>query len=253
MPAEIPEALRWPAARVMSSETPAISRLGGVPDVPADFDWPCYQGRPLAFLLQIDLAELTPYRTGLDLPTSGRLLFFFDADEQPWGFRLADAGSGRVIYLPQEAEIAPASPPMAVLPALPITFEQTETSPDPWSPWLEELNLTAEQRFELSDARRELDFEDGQIGGHAYVIQDPMEVDCELAISGIEPSPENYHSERGRRAQREAKRWRLLLQLPSYEPLDMVWGGYGNLYFWIKEDALAARDFSRVWTVLQTT
>ena len=64
------------------------SRLGGAPDGPRDFQWPVVDGRPLAFLLQLDLAAL-----GLsELPTRGRLLFFYDLDNNPWGTSPEDVG-----------------------------------------------------------------------------------------------------------------------------------------------------------------
>src|SRR6186713_1234987 len=49
------------------------SRFGGAPDVPADFDWPG-AGEPLAFVAQINLAELP----ASELPSVGWLVFFYD-------------------------------------------------------------------------------------------------------------------------------------------------------------------------------
>jgi uncharacterized protein YwqG len=34
------------------------SRIGGWPDLPASIEWPCWRDKPLAFLAQINLAEL---------------------------------------------------------------------------------------------------------------------------------------------------------------------------------------------------
>ena len=53
---------------------------------------------------------------------------------------------------------------------------------------------------------------------------------------------------RERRLQREATRWRLLLQIDS-EPGDLLNQDGGYFYFLIREDDLAARRFDQVWGV----
>ena len=73
-----------------SDDRPGGSKLGGTPDLPAGFDWPVNTnpdnyhpeatGRPLDFLLQLDLADVAPHAAAADLgdalPTTGRLVFF---------------------------------------------------------------------------------------------------------------------------------------------------------------------------------
>lgn len=57
-------------------------RLGGHPDLPADVDWPLsldVPGEPLAFLLQLNLAQLA--LDGLGLPERGTLWVFLGQDE----------------------------------------------------------------------------------------------------------------------------------------------------------------------------
>lgn len=88
---------------------------GGVPRVPAAFEWPSAphtdhpgSGLPLHFLMQVDCAALpAEARHGL-LPASGALLFFADLASRPAPGALA----GRVIWLPDAdnrpwAEVAP--------------------------------------------------------------------------------------------------------------------------------------------------
>ena len=71
------------------------SRFGGAPDVPASFEWPTRGGTPLSFLAQFDLSHFA----STTLPTTGWLLFFYDAAEQPWGFDPSDAAGARVLYV----------------------------------------------------------------------------------------------------------------------------------------------------------
>lgn len=62
------------------------SKLGGIPDLPLDFQWPTYDRSPIDFLLQVNVTQASALdETGL-LPKSGLLSFFYDLKEQPWGF-----------------------------------------------------------------------------------------------------------------------------------------------------------------------
>lgn len=87
LPPDIAE--RWlghlrPAVRLeqAAEEDPGIAHFGGVPVVPAGFEWPQWPGHgPLAYLGEIDLDALHTSGLPLDiaLPSSGRLLaFYFD-------------------------------------------------------------------------------------------------------------------------------------------------------------------------------
>jgi hypothetical protein len=65
------------------SEAP-ISRLGGRPNLPEEFEWPLWSyDNPLAFLVQLQLDDIPPL-DGLDLPRTGSLFFFHDAGQCDW-------------------------------------------------------------------------------------------------------------------------------------------------------------------------
>src|SRR5208283_3446182 len=94
------EAQSRPSLRLTAGKPSAqpINRLGGRPNLPKDIPWPVWQkGQPLAFIAQLDLAPLPPV-AGLPLPKTGSLFFFYDADEQPWGFDPKDKGGAQVLY-----------------------------------------------------------------------------------------------------------------------------------------------------------
>lgn len=59
------------------------SRFGGEPDLPVSFQWPLDEGAPMAFLGQINLAEL---EAGFEsaLPSHGWLYFFLGRDQEMW-------------------------------------------------------------------------------------------------------------------------------------------------------------------------
>src|SRR5690349_9472929 len=79
---------------------PGESKLGGLPDLPRDFIWPQWNGTPLDFLLQVNLAEAARHDPSSPLPQSGLLSFFYDLKEQPWGFDPKQLGGFRVCYTP---------------------------------------------------------------------------------------------------------------------------------------------------------
>jgi len=76
-----------------------VSRLGGRPNLPKDIPLPVWQGQPLSFIAQFDLADL-PAACGLALPRSGSLFFFYDDYTQPTGYDPKDKGGALVFYTP---------------------------------------------------------------------------------------------------------------------------------------------------------
>ncbi|MCV3241668.1 YwqG family protein [Mesorhizobium sp. ZC-5] len=256
MSVSLPDSLRWPAIRFVTQDEPfsAASHVGGQPLAPNGFTWPTYGGRPLDFLLKLDLATFAKLDPGLDLPKAGCLLFFYDTETQPWGFQPEDHGCSAVVYIEDIDATLPMVAPSGshTFRRLGLTFEQIVTLPDAWSPRLDQLSLTAEDRFELNEIHEDSRNIDGQVGGHPSVIQNSMEAECEMASSGLQAgTPEAYQSPEGIQATANAHKWRLLAQVPSIEELDLMWGDSGMIYFWIKEDALQRRDFSQCWLVLQ--
>ncbi|MCW3062046.1 MAG: hypothetical protein JWQ02_3867 [Capsulimonas sp.] len=96
------------------------SRIGGLPDLPADIKWPTASGYnqshidradPLLFLAQINLADIAEYDPDSLLPHSGLLLFF----AANWvnvvsEYRLSD-GLWKVIYVEDITTLKPAFAP----------------------------------------------------------------------------------------------------------------------------------------------
>lgn len=83
------------------------SRVGGAPDMPADWRWPMsveLKAAHMGFLAQIDLAELPPL-PGDPLPRAGLLSFFLDIDEPAYAIR------NHVIFTPADAPLIRHAPP----------------------------------------------------------------------------------------------------------------------------------------------
>jgi hypothetical protein len=72
------------------------TRIGGLPPLPAEVEWPMFDGRSLTLLAQLDCAALHPL-LGDDwpLPHDGLLLFFFDDT-----FTDLQGADGRVLHVP---------------------------------------------------------------------------------------------------------------------------------------------------------
>jgi uncharacterized protein YwqG len=235
----------------------AVSRIGGAPNLPEEIPWPIGKnGQPLSFLAQLDLAEL-PSISSIDLPKKGSLYFFYNSTEQPWGFNPADAGEFKVIFSP------------SALPSNPLRMVDNEleeeirfsgvtltATREEWFPGLEGGQM---DEFEVSDD--EFDAYLGilessgtmhRIGGHADLIQNPIEIEAQLVSNGIYcGDPDAYDSAEAIRLAPGAADWLLLLQLGSEEASGMMWGDMGRLYFLIHKEDLANGNFDKVWTILQ--
>src|SRR5262245_4251557 len=78
------------------------SKLGGSPDLPTGFQWKyTHNNKPLTFIAQFKLSEIAPYDVEHILPPRGRLYYFYEADEQPWG-EYEKRDGWQVIYIKDE-------------------------------------------------------------------------------------------------------------------------------------------------------
>ena len=88
------ESIRLTLQPLGETSTPAgVSRLGGVPDLPAGAAWPAWKGVPISFIAQVNLADLASFTPAQDLPKSGLLSFFYDSAQETYGADPADRGS----------------------------------------------------------------------------------------------------------------------------------------------------------------
>lgn len=248
---------------------PTDSRLGGEPHLPRHWPWPWWDTHPLAHLATIRLSEASRHdATGL-LPREGMLYFWYDLFDQPLGFDPKHAGQFRVDYWPDEsAELVLRELPIERVggtvdqenfqhtPRRPckLGFERGLTIPN-WE-WIEEHvpgcgGMTDwEQHIEL---QAEVCGEEPghQLLGHADAIQRPMEEECQLVTHRI-TCEHDGKSHRVRRVLEGVGDWQLLMQIDSDEEgPGWQWGFDGKLYYWVRKQDLAVRDFSRIWGILQ--
>jgi len=241
------------------------SRLGGHPDLPIDLEWPAWNGRPLDFLVQLDLSEISGFKVCKHLPPSGRLYFFYDSESMKWGFDPADRGSWRVMFSDKPKEslqrirIDGAVPSPLLYNSCALSFRESLSGDWAFIP-IDMLNLKGRDLKQYEDFIFELPASSSlhQVLGEPNPIQSfscsDMQERCQWASNGLYlggsggPSPDRAELERLRPG---ATEWRLLLQLDSDENAEMEWVDSGRLYFFIREEELEKRDFDNVWMILE--
>jgi uncharacterized protein YwqG len=242
------------------------SKLGGCPDIPKRREWPLWHEEALAFLGQIDLAEISGYSCCKAFPSFGRLYFFYDVEQSTWGFDPSDKGSWRVIYssapcadLVRRAQ-PPEIPEHALYRSCVPSFYQTLSIPGYESIFISQLDLTAKELHLYADflesfsATQAQSDSAHQILGFPEEIQGEMQLQCQLVSNGLYCGNERgYKTALARKLEWGAVFWRLLLQLDSDENVGMMWGDLGKLYFWILDEDLGNLNFDNVWMILQCT
>ena len=261
------ESLILPSIRVLSEPVaeaapePGASRIGGAPDLPPGHPWPDREGRPLSFLAQISCAELPDLDGASPLPREGMLWFFYDNEEQPWGFDPAHRGGWKVIYHPGDpGRATPTSSPQSVadegrFEPCRAWFRPEFTLPPEDCSEIEAADLVPVDADRLVDILSDLETTGNRpltrMLGHPNPIQSGrMQLECQLVSHGINcGDPTGYQGPRAAELARTAGEWTLLLQLDSQN--DMMWGDVGRLYFYIRQEDLRQRRFDDVWTILE--
>ncbi len=235
------------------------SRLGGTPDLAPGMSWPVCNGVPMAFMAQIRLSEVSAHDPDARLPRSGVLYFFYEAKEQKWGFDPKDRDNWEVLYYDGDLDaLQPASPP-ANLPkesrfrCCRVSFS-TEISVPPYeSVTVERLRLSDTESdaylglLEALERREPIH----RLLGYPEPIQGDMQQECQLASNGVNTGGVGEDDARRADLQKGTTDWRLLLQIDSDDSLGTMWGDAGRIYFWIREQDLRNREFTKVWLVLQ--
>lgn len=238
------------------------SKLGGTPDLPEGTAWPECSGVPMALLAQLRLQDIASYDPDGRLPKSGMLYFFYETQEQKWGFDPKDRGHWRVIYHDSDpAQLRPVTPPENLpeesrFRACKLTFSNEITLPSWESPGITQLKLSEEEWEGY------VDFPGAGCGegrtihrllGHPNEIQGEMQLECQLVSHGLYAGDSSgYDDPRRPGLEKGADDWQLLLQIDSDEEnLGVMWGDVGRVYYWIREQDLKKRDFSNVWLILQ--
>jgi uncharacterized protein YwqG len=231
----------------------------------------------MAFLAQIDLADVAAVQPDVRLPKEGLLHFFvgciadsYDKDDDPRPRHLIDAmigtepdqGDGwRVLYTagPDRLVRLPcaASPLPELVEPHAVRFTKGGAPlPDEQAAIYDQLPLDESQRDDYNELVAQLATEPEhwgeQLMGYPTLIQGtPPEVMCELAATGRNPYTfPTFGSTEAAALERAASEWTLLLQLTSQGPFE--WGDGGHFYFYGDRLAMERGDFSKTWVNFET-
>ncbi|MBA4186396.1 MAG: hypothetical protein C0467_00105 [Planctomycetaceae bacterium] len=219
-------ALTCKSTRTADAKIPVgASKLSGLPDLPPKAAWPVFQGEPLHFLAQFNLAELSKSLACRELPNTGLISIFsvYDEDEGNDDF---PKGSWRLFYFPDTSKLARSlSDPGSTFRSCRLEFQETLSLPAWDSPWKKELGLGLDQSNWDVYQEQVAGFGSGQqILGYPSPIQGDM---------------------LGKKTVRH------LLTLDSDDNAGWMWGDGGCLYFLIDEADLKAKRFDRVRMEMQ--
>lgn len=223
------------------------SKIGGCPDIPADFEW-MYPRKPLSFLAQINLGEIKELDDDGLLPESGMLYFFYDIDEMP-DFQYGEQAAYVYYYNGDMAELKPAEFPAGLgmeqrIPEFPLFFEKRKELPmyeefceltSTELLWDDYLQLVQDMSLQHNDNEETI-----KLLGYADLVQGSMLSECDAGDSFYDIS--------------QNRKWILLLQVDtiSNETYELMFYDCGRLYFYIDEKDLEQKNFSRVRYFIQS-
>ena len=258
------------------SSVKGVSKFGGKPDLPEDFEWPYFvtdtyddkevKSRPLAFLVQINCEEVSKYDTDKQLPVKGMLYFFYELGSQRWGFDPKDKGCAKVFYYDGNCKnLKSTEYPKDLdedyrMPEIPIGFKNRGDVPD-WSEYASyhETDIDWE---EYGNQREKFVAEDDEseyitkLLGYADIIQNDMLSECEMSgRRGIYTGSgfPNMTEKEKKQFVENSKEWMLLVQLDTVEKdnFELMFGDCGRIYFYILRDDLRNKNFENIWLILQ--
>lgn len=235
------------------------SKMGGRPDLPKNIDWfnSFNSQKPMAFICQINFADIKALDLENKLPENGILYFFYDAVEMPWGFDPKDWEGKKVYYFDGNLdELERKSPPHDIneeclFSSAKMNFDKQLDVPD-LSSDLIDIKLNDDDYDNYIALKEEFDGIHNKILGHSNNIQNGMELECELVTNGLYCGDSSgYKDPKRKELEKNVSNWELLLQIDSNEEQGMLWGDSGRLYLWITQENLKARKFEESWLVLQ--
>ena len=235
------------------------SKIGGSPDLPKDFEWFEFKENPMSFLAQINLSVISDYDIDNKLPNNGILYFFYDSEQNVWGFDPKDKAGSKVFFYDGEvSELERKEKPnnldeYSYFNSCSLDFKSSINMLDYQSSLMDDFTLEDEEKGNYEDLIEEI-YEDEifKLLGHSNNVQGGMELECELVTNGIYcGGPEGYQNPKRKKLEENKGLWNLLFQMDSSDDIGAMWGDCGRIYYWIRENDLKERKFENSWAVLQ--
>ncbi len=241
----------------------------------AQAHWPRFGEICLQPILTVNLEHAAPHDAAGLLPRRGRLTFWYDMQNRPRGFEVADRAGARVTFDPDPERLKPfPAPGPIMLPDVecePTPTERVEFIPgitiqsvhdrepdltvteDPYWERLRALRYAIGQWNFLAD---EPPLRPEWLLGFPELPQSSNERCCELNEIGTEYFDVLYGRTVDpfasvRPLDQRAADWILLVQLDDIPDHPSDDGEPSVMHYYIRRQQLADRDFSRTWTMLQ--
>jgi hypothetical protein len=251
--------------REQNEGEPLVGYLGGDPLLPAGVEWPVWEGHgPLSFVAAVDCGEIPVSELDIPVPDDGMLLFFYfnGVGEDAVQYLDPDSikGGTRVVYVPEGAEdVAERAVPegLEAFPRVLLTGELIATAPDNENAALVAAYGDPDTAADDGDYTEFPYTDDGdgfydaltsfrrdhsphhRIGGYALPKAGSVTKEAAHAVA---PGDDDAAKAERRELLGELV---MLLQIDSDGRAAMEWGDTGRLYWLIKREDLAARDFDK--------
>jgi hypothetical protein len=259
------EPLCLPAIHLVGSSVEGASYLAGAPHLPADVPWPRHNETALLFIGQIHLPDVPKIDSALKLPSDGLLSIFCHPGIGHWGSEPEDKGTWRIFHFDVPIEsLGVADFPddlpeyfrydkkfVEFVPFVSLPNLETKDVGRPLMRALGEENLEAYGELQWAPYGEQPMH---QIFGHPVPVQgDWMAAECELIRIAAPKTDDRFLLEGNSPEFNEGvKEWKLLFQFDSDEETGFMFFDMGQLYFWIREQDLAAQNFDDTWMILQS-
>jgi uncharacterized protein YwqG len=257
---------------VDSKEDKKITKIGGVPWIKEGEDWPRSKstGKPLLFLLQLELEQLKQFDINANLPAIGIISFYFDSDDwEGGGISYYETGDKlKKAEVPEEyyEEVARKQLPswkriwakqgtFKIFKECSLEFFVDYQIPSCDSVQVRLFELENEKRiydYLRYDTALEENFLNNPESNHhllGYYVADQESTYELYLLDSCKDWKRNY----AKQSLEEASEWSIFLKLESEQKTQMSWVDAGNLFFFIKSDDLKNRNFDNVRGFLDTT
>ena len=253
---------------------PGASKLGGVPDLPPDFEWyqtdgPTWEGktneRYYAFYAQINLCDAREYDTEKLLPEEGILYFFFDYDGVYYGEVAEKLSMAKVFYYDGPFEKLKPSIPSNYpqhykLTEMPLSFKSEVNYPQ-----YEDLAITKTWKAKYANRKaykkvlREIGYTlpdtASKLLGYSGWAHYSVEMGSYCAANGYKYLEAIQNEKKMKAAIQGRDDYLLLFQLDTATiektGTDMQFADMGKIYFCISRNALKIKDFTRIYFDMQ--
>lgn len=233
--------------------------------------------RPLAFLAQFNMKDTAPMDKDGLLPQTGMLSFFYDLETEPWGIEPEDKGSARVFYFPEVSDLSAADFPEGLyeeykLPEFVIKLESHISCPSD-----DAINLNTLRVFSrkgLSDMNDDelLNWIKSAIDEfESFLDENGLDVCFKSKLLGYSDAIQSSEKEMAKQCETATRGYQFESQISDWELVEIAdnapdwillfqmhgingqpqFGDDGNIYFWIRKQDLANKDFSKIWLILE--